>query len=108
MNGILLESLIMIYLLGFSGDNITVTPTGRVKKEVQEYADAAEFVQVEISRQGCVKFLILLFIIIVGEEFPEVTGEGNIMAVGKNLTWKKGKQYHPPYNIKAVGRNINR
>ena len=79
MNGILLESLIMIYHLGFSGDNITVTPTGRVKKEVQEYADAAEFVQVEISRQGCMKFLILLFIIIVGEEFQVVN---------------RGREYH--------------
>ena len=30
----------------------------------------------------------------------------NIMAVGKNLTWKKGngKQYHLPYDIKAVGK----
>ena len=30
------------------------------------------------------------------------------MAVGKNIMWKKGKgkQYYPPYNIKAVGKNI--
>ena len=24
------------------------------------------------------------------------------MAVGKNITWKKGKQYHLPYHIEAV------
>ena len=30
------------------------------------------------------------------------------MAEVKNATWKKGKgkQYHPPYNIEAVGKNI--
>ena len=28
------------------------------------------------------------------------------MSVGKNMTWKKAKQYHLPYNIKAVGKNI--
>ena len=28
------------------------------------------------------------------------------MAVGKNITWKKGKQYHVPYNIEAVGKNL--
>ena len=31
------------------------------------------------------------------------------MAAGKNIAWKKngkGKQYHLPYNIEAVGRNI--
>ena len=30
------------------------------------------------------------------------------MAVGKNITWKrgKGKHYHLPYNIEAVGKNI--
>ena len=30
------------------------------------------------------------------------------MAVGKNIMWKegKGKQYHIPYNVKAVGKNI--
>ena len=34
--------------------------------------------------------------------------EGNIMAVGKNITWKKGKgmQYHLPFNIEAVWKNI--
>ena len=30
------------------------------------------------------------------------------MAVRKNITWKKGKgkQYHLPYNIEAIGKNI--
>ena len=30
------------------------------------------------------------------------------MALGKNITWKrrKEKQYHLPYNIKAVGKNM--
>ena len=30
------------------------------------------------------------------------------MAVGKNITWKKGKenQCHLPFNIEAVGKNI--
>ena len=28
------------------------------------------------------------------------------MALGKNITWKKGKQHHLPYDIKAVGKNI--
>ena len=34
--------------------------------------------------------------------------EGNIKVLGKNITWKKGKekQYHLPYNIKAVGKDI--
>ena len=32
-------------------------------------------------------------------------GEGNIMILGKNIR-VKGKQYHLPYNIKAVGKNI--
>ena len=33
---------------------------------------------------------------------------GNIMAVGKNITWKrgKGKQYYLPYDIEDVGKNI--
>ena len=32
------------------------------------------------------------------------------MAVEKNRTWKKGmrKQYNLPYNIEAVGKNIER
>ena len=30
----------------------------------------------------------------------------NIMAMGKKITWKKGKQYYLPYNIEAVGKNI--
>ena len=31
------------------------------------------------------------------------------MAVGKNITWKRDKlkQYHLPFNIKDVGKNIN-
>ena len=28
------------------------------------------------------------------------------MAVEKNITWKKGKQYHFPKNSEAVGKNI--
>ena len=30
------------------------------------------------------------------------------MAVGKNITWKKGKgkQYHLPCNIRVIGKNI--
>ena len=28
------------------------------------------------------------------------------MAVGKNVMWGKGKQYHLFYNVKAVGKNI--
>ena len=28
------------------------------------------------------------------------------MAVGKNKTWQKAKQYNLPYNIKAVGKII--
>ena len=28
------------------------------------------------------------------------------MAVGKNITWKKGKQYHLLYYIEAVRKNI--
>ena len=28
------------------------------------------------------------------------------MAVEKNIMWKKGKQYHLPYHIQAVGKNI--
>ena len=28
------------------------------------------------------------------------------MAVGKKITWGKGKQYHLPCNIEAVGKNI--
>ena len=28
------------------------------------------------------------------------------MAVGKNITWKKGKQNHFPDIIKAAGKNI--
>ena len=28
------------------------------------------------------------------------------MALGKNITWKKGNQYHLPYNTEAAGKNI--
>ena len=50
----------------------------------------------------------------VGEEYQVCWGrvssceEGNIMAAGKIIMWKKGKgkQYHLPYNIEAVGKNI--
>ena len=28
------------------------------------------------------------------------------MTEGKKITWKKGKQYNLPYNIKAAGKNI--
>ena len=45
----------------------------------------------------------------VGEEYKVLKREGNIMAKGKNITWKKGKgiqQYHLPYNIEAGGFNI--
>ena len=28
------------------------------------------------------------------------------MALGKNIMWKRGKQYHLPCNIMAVGKNI--
>ena len=44
----------------------------------------------------------------VGRNIKFGRGEGNIMAVRKNIPWKKGegKQYHLPYNIKAVCKNI--
>ena len=29
-----------------------------------------------------------------------------MMAVGKNIMWKKGKQNYLPYKIKAFGKNI--
>ena len=34
--------------------------------------------------------------------------EGNIIAMGKNITWKRGrgKQYHLPYIVESVGKNI--
>ena len=51
------------------------------------------------------------FIKSVGEEYKVVNWEENIMAVGKNITWKgkgkrKGNHYHLPYNIMAVEKNI--
>ena len=35
-----------------------------------------------------------------------IRGEGNFMAVRKNITWKKRKQYHLLYNIGDVKKNI--
>ena len=41
---------------------------------------------------------------LLGQNIKLWREEGNIMSVGKNITWKKGKgkQYHLPYIIKAV------
>ena len=39
-------------LSGFSGDNVTVTPTGGVKKEVSlDYNHAADFLELEIKKK---------------------------------------------------------
>ena len=46
------------------------------------------------------------FIKSAGEEYQFVKREGNIVAVGKIITWKNGKQCHLPFNIEAVGKNI--
>ena len=47
--------------------------------------------------QGCIKFLISplwkgKFIKSVGEEYQMVEKEGNIIVVGKNITWKKNER----------------
>ena len=47
---------------------------------------------------------------LLGKNIQLCRGEGNIMAVEKNITWqkRKGKQYHLPYNIEAVWKIIKR
>ena len=44
----------------------------------------------------------------IGKEYQTVEMGRNIMAVGKNITWKKGKgkQNHFPCNIEAIEKNI--
>ena len=44
----------------------------------------------------------------LGKNIKLLRKEGNIIVLEKNITWKKGKekQYHLPYNIKAVEKNI--
>ena len=51
--------------------------------------------------QGCMEFLMKLFKS-VGEEVVKRERECHVCG-GKRV---KGKQYHLPYNIKAVGKNI--
>ena len=56
--------------------------------------------------QESIKFLIKS----VGEEYQVLKGGGNIMAVGKNMMWKKGERgskiISTINNIEAVWRNI--
>ena len=62
----------------------------------EEYEEKRE----QEEQQGCIKFLIQLvgrgLEFIKSDEEELWRGEGNILAVGKNITWKKGKgkQYY--------------
>ena len=53
-------------------------------------------------KQVCIKFLI--FFNSVGEEYQIVKRGGNIMAVGKIITWGKGNQYHLTLILKLLER----
>ena len=43
---------------------------------------------------------------LLGKNIKLLREEKDFVTVGKNITWKKGKQYNLPYNIKAAGKNI--
>ena len=64
------------------------------------------------ERQGCIKFLIPppggwgSISRLLGKNIKLLREERDFVTVGKNITWKKGKQYNLPYNIKAPGKNI--